>query len=90
MTKCQEIRQKTITDHRQTLNNATRYARLKIQSEDHTGNNYNSLTATWLHGYNSLTATWLQQFDGNMVTTVDGNKGTWLTFMQKSTPSSGY
>ena len=55
MTKCQEIRQKTITDHRQTMNNATRYARLKIQSEDHTGNNYNSLTATWLHGYTVTT-----------------------------------
>ena len=62
MTKCQEIKKKkkkkkkkTITDHRQTMNNATRYARLKIQSEDHTGNNYNSLTATWLHGYTVTT-----------------------------------
>ena len=55
MTKCQENQTKTITDHRQTMNNATRYARLKIQSEDHTGNNYNSLTATWLHGYTVTT-----------------------------------
>ena len=73
-TEKRKKKKKTITDHRQTMNNATRYARLKIQSEDHTGNNYNSLTATWL-----------QQFDGNMVTTVWRQHGYTVTRLQQLT-----
>jgi hypothetical protein len=42
------------------------------RTTNHMGNNYNNLTATWLHGYNSLTMTWLHGYNSLTATWLHG------------------